>query len=619
MNTTVYILGILLQGIAGVIALLQVRYAPRKLPWLLIALSSLLIVARRAVTLEHVMKTGGEFTAGEILTLIVSLLFFLGVVLMTRMFSGVWKDNVALKTSENALRESEEKFSLVFRKAPVMAAITVLEDGTYLDVNDKFIEVSGFTRGELLGKTSVEVGWLRAEDRQWLIEALHSQGKFSGMECTSYAKDGRPIDCLYHCDLVNIGGVTRLLTMVLDITDRNRAEAERARLEAENLQLQKAKSLGRMAGAIAHLFNNQLSVVIGNLELALVDLSEDAAIRESLIDAMRAARRSAETSGLMLTYIGQSTDKGDLLDLSKVCRQNLPVLQNAMPEGVALKTELMPSGPVVRAQADQIKKVLTNLIANGWESIGHGTGAVTLATRIIPASEIPKSNLFPVDWKPAGVVFSCLEVTDTGCGMAEDNLDNIFDPFYTTKFTGRGLGLAVVLGIVKSWGGAIGVESRKNQGSTFRVFLPLVGDELPRPPEDATEVHHVDFGGAVLLVDSQDSVRNMAQSMLERLGYEVLAVSGGAEAVSLLRETPDRVRCVVTDLTMSGMDGLETLAALRKIRPLIPVVLTSGNDEAQVMMGRYSEQPQAFLHKPYSKDDLQAAIDMALKKLPGTR
>jgi len=272
-----------------------------------------------------------------------------------------------------------------------------------------------------------------------------------------------------------------------DITERKRVEAESARLEAENQQLQKAESLGRMAGAIAHIFNNQLSVVMGNLELALMDLPEDAAIRGELIQAMRAARRSADVSGLMLTYLGQSRGEPELLDLSEVCRKNLPMLQETMPEGIVLETDLLSPGPVVRAHENQMLQILTNLITNGCESIGHSTGRVTVTTRIIPASEVPKSHLMLFDWKPAEGVFSCLEVIDTGCGIAEDDIDKIFDPFFSTKFVGRGLGLAVVLGLVKTGGGAMGVESKKNQGSIFRVFLPLVTDELPRPSEKAAQ------------------------------------------------------------------------------------------------------------------------------------
>jgi signal transduction histidine kinase/CheY-like chemotaxis protein len=415
-------------------------------------------------------------------------------------------------------------------------------------------------------------------------------------------------------EVIELSGQQYVLGLTHDITERKRAEEDRARLESENRQLQKVESLARMAGAIAHLFNNHLAVVIGNLELALMDLSADAPVRVDLIEAMRAARRSADVSGLMLTYLGQTTDKGEPQDLSDICRHNLPMLRDAVPKGVALKTDLLSPGPVARANTIQMRQVLTHLVTNGLESIGHTAGTVTLATRIIPASEISKFHLTPIGWKPAADAFSCLEVTDTGCGMAEEDLDKIFDPFYTTKITGRGMGLAVVLGLVKTWGGAIGVESQQNEGSTFRVFLPLVTGELSRVSEKATEAHQVEQGGTVLLVEDQDTVRKMAESMLKRLGYEVLAASGGTEAVKMFRENADPVRCVITDLSMPGMDGWETLAALRKIRPHIPVILVSGHDEAHAMGGHYPEQPEVFLHKPYLKSDLEAAIDTALKK-----
>jgi CheY-like chemotaxis protein len=290
------------------------------------------------------------------------------------------------------------------------------------------------------------------------------------------------------------------------------------------------------------------------------------------------------------------------------------MLRNAMPEGISLETDLLSSGPVVQANVNQVQQVLTHLITNAWESIGHSTGTVTLATRIISASEVPKSHLTPIGWKPAADAFSCLEVMDTGCGMAEEDLDKIFDPFYTTKFTGRGMDLAVVLGLVKTWGGAIGVESKRNQGSTFRVFLPLVTDELLRPSQKTTEINEIEHGGSVLLVDDQDTVLKMAESMLKRLGYEVLAASGGDAAVNMLRERPDQIRFVITDLTMPRMDGWETLTALRKILPHIPVIMVSGHDEAYAMNANHSERPQVFLHKPYSMDDLKAAIDTALRK-----
>ena len=531
---------------------------------------------------------------------------------------GVISDITERKGAEEELRVSEERLRAITESA--QDAILMMDSKGIISYwNPAATRMLGFTREEAIGHN---LHRLIAPER---FHAAHhaafpkfmetGRGEAVGktLELVARRKDGEEIPVELSLSAFFMNG-WQAVGLLRDITDRKRGEAERARLEAENRQLQKAESLGRMAGSIAHIFNNQLAVVLGNLELALMDLSEDDIIRSNLIEAMRAARRSADVSGLMLTYLGQNVGIPEPLDLLEVCSQNLPMLRDTMPEGIILKTDLLSPGSVARANAGQLQQVLTNLITNGWESIGHSDGTVTLATRIIPISEIPKSHLWPMGWKPAEESFACLEVTDTGCGIAEDDLDKIFDPFYTTKFAGRGLGLAVVLGIVNAWGGAISVESKKDRGSIFRVFLPLVTDAVPLPTEKVTEAHQIELGGTVLLVDDQDTVRKMAESMLKRLGFEVLAASGGAEAVNLLLDNPDVIRCVITDLTMPGMDGWQTLAALQEIRPHIPVIVVSGHDEAHVKTGNYSRQPHVFLHKPYSKAELLAAIDTALKR-----
>ena len=520
------------------------------------------------------------------------------------------------KRVEEELRVSEERFRTVFELASVGMAQADPDTGRWQRVNHKLCEITGYSAEELIGKRFFEITHPDDQQHDWEAFQELKNGKVNEYqrEKRYLRKDGTIIWVNVNVTLlVNVDRSTVGFAVIEDITRRKQAEEDRLRLEQRIQQAQKAESLGRMAGAIAHLFNNQLGVVMGNLELALMDLSGDAPIREDLNEAMRAARRSAEISGLMLTYLGQSAGMPEPLDLSDVCRQNLPMLQNAMPEGIALKTDLLSSGPIVSAHANEMLQVLTNLINNGSESIGNGAGTVTLATSIIQASEIPESHLVPIGWKPAAETFACLEVTDTGCGIAEEDLNKIFDPFFTTKFTGRGLGLAVVLGLVKTWGGAISVESKNNQGSILRVLLPLITDELPRSSENAMKPHLIEPGGKVLLADDQDSVRKMAESMLRRMGYEVLAASGGAEAVGLFLENLDQVRFVITDLTMPGMDGWHTLVALREIRPLIPVILVSGHDEAHAMVRDYPEQPHLFLHKPYSKAELQAAIDKALQ------
>jgi len=249
---------------------------------------------------------------------------------------------------------------------------------------------------------------------------------------------------------------------------------ERKHLEKKVHYLEKTESLGRMAGAIAHHFNNQLAVVQGNLELAMGDLPVSTATHCFLMEAMLASRKASEISGLMLTYLGQNVSQREILDLSDVCRQHLPRLRNALPAGIDLVAELMDKGPLVAMSAMQLGRVLDHLVTNGAEALGDRPGSVTVTTGILSPSAISLTSILPIDWQPGNGNWAYIEVKDTGPGINEDDIAKVFDPFFSTKFTGRGLGLAVVLGIVKAGDGAIAVQSRKDRGTVFQLFLPLV-------------------------------------------------------------------------------------------------------------------------------------------------
>lgn len=201
---------------------------------------------------------------------------------------------------------------------------------------------------------------------------------------------------------------------------------------------------------------------------------------------------------------------------------------------------------------------------------------------------------------------------DTGCGIPEETLDHIFDPFYSTKFTGRGLGLAVAMSLVRAWSGMIHVNSEVNGGSCFRVFLPLAEDVLPPQPARMTKQEIFKAEGTVLLVDDDASLRMVVEAVLKNLGCTVFVAKNGSEAVTLFHEHQDSIDCLLTDLSMPDMDGWETLAALRKIKPDLPAILSSGYDESRVMNCDYKELPQAFLHKPYTKDDLKKILNRLL-------
>ena len=406
------------------------------------------------------------------------------------------------------------------------------------------------------------------------------------------------------------GEVQYVVCAGTDITEETRRHEMALRLN----QIEKTDSLGRMAGAIAHHFNNQLSVVLGNLELAMDHMPSGAISRGNLVDARRAAQRGADLSSQMLTYLGQTAARQEPLELCETCRRMLPMLQVALPVHVQLETDFPSPGPVIQGNANQVQQVLTNLLTNAWEAIGDNPGTIFLTIKTMPARELPSIGRFPMDWKPAFSAYACLEVRDTGCGMALDTIDRVFDPFYTDKFTGRGLGLPVVLGLVKASNGAISVESVPDEGSIFRVFWPLSMEKSIRPSETLKSIREIEGGGTVLLVDDEAMLRKMGRLMLEHLGFAVLTAPTGEAALDVFREHLDDIRCVITDLSMPGLNGWETLAALRKIDLALPVILASGYDEASVMGEDHAERPQAFLSKPYSLKDLKAALERTLLK-----
>jgi len=391
---------------------------------------------------------------------------------------------------------------------------------------------------------------------------------------------------------------------------------ERVRLQQRLRILEKNESLDRMAGAIAHLFNNHLAAVIGNLELLEDDLPPGDRGYENLKAAQTAARRAAETSGLMLTFLGRSGGKPAPVDLAKACRQCIAGLEADGPMAVEIRRELPDSGPVIRVDRSHLDQIISVLITNGLESM-EKAGEVRLSINIADASNISHTHRFPLDWEPNSENYACLTVADTGRGMDDTTIGRIFDPFFTDKFTGRGLGLPVVLGILKASEGGVTVESEPGRGSVFRVFFPLhktavqnvatAPDVGPGPLEGTT---------TVLLADDMDLVRNAVRAMLVHLGFDVITARDGVEAVDIFRRRAKDIRLVLTDLSMPGLNGWEVLKTVHDIRPDIPVILASGYDEATALDQDRAFQPQGFLNKPFQMDELKKALAKVWKSTP---
>jgi len=516
------------------------------------------------------------------------------------------------------LNRSEKKYRELFEMESDAIFLINNVSGEIYEGNTAATKLYGYSIDELLSMRNIDLSAQPDRTTRAMNEKLTSipvryhrkkDGTVFPVEITANHLVWRDIQC--H------------IASIRDITERLQAEAEKAELEAQNRQLQKADSLGRMAGAIAHHFNNQLCAVMGNLEIAMDDLPPGVILNESLTEAMQAARKAADVSGLMLTYLGQTPGKQEPIDLSETCRQSLTLLHAATPKGMILKADFPSSGPVIRADTNQMHQILTNLVTNAWEAISDSRGTIALTVKAVSHADIPTSACFPIDWRPQSIPYACLEVSDTGCGISNKDIEKLFDPFFTTKFTGRGLGLPVVMGIVKAHGGCVTVESKPGKGSIFRVFLPVSTEELPIQYDlpaiteavqtgKVEKISKIENGGTVLLIEDDEHVRKMANKMLSHLGYTVIEAKDGAEAVEIFQQHQDEIRCVISDLTMPHMNGWDTLAALRKTSPDIPVILSSGYDEAHVMADEHPERPNAFLGKPYRLQELNNTIRQTL-------
>ena len=392
-----------------------------------------------------------------------------------------------------------------------------------------------------------------------------------------------------------------------DLISLTLAEHERRRLEARIVQTQKLESLGVLAGGIAHDFNNLLQGILGNAELLEATLPGDPVSRRRLAGVRQAAMRCADLCDEMLAYSGQGEFVIEPVRLPEVVDEMGQLLESALSAGCELRNELDPALPPVLADRTQLRQVIMNLITNASEAVGDGPGVVTVQGALRTLGERELESPWLRETPPAGDYVS-LVVTDTGEGMAPETLARIFDPFYTTKVMGRGLGLAALLGIVRSHHGSVQVSSTPGEGTRFEVLLPAGRDEdVDTRPADTAETTW-DGAHTVLLVDDDEMVRMAGSAMLGQVGCRVLEAENGPQALALFADHVGEVDCVILDLLMPEMDGEETFRRLRALAPEVPVVLSSGYSARRVATRFPDERHLSFLKKPYDSASLLARL-----------
>jgi PAS domain S-box-containing protein len=402
------------------------------------------------------------------------------------------------------------------------------------------------------------------------------------------------------------GSVVALVGVTRDVTAAREAEQTRRLLDQQLQETQKLESLGVLAGGIAHDFNNLLTGVLGNISLARLHLGDNAAARAHLDAVETSAVRAADLCQQMLAYAGKGRFHLQRLDLGALVTDMLPLLRLSVAKGVTLRVDVAPDLPAIWADPTQMRQVLLNLVINGSDAIS-GAGAVDIAVRAADGTSPILGEMVPaVEPSDAGCVL--LDVADTGCGMTPEMLARVFEPFYTTKFTGRGLGLSVVHGIVRGHRGGVRVDSTPSRGSRFTVALPAFAGEAEPLERLAPATATWRGAGVALVADDEDLVRDVAVTMLRELGFETVAVDNGQEAVEAFAAEPSRFAIVLLDLTMPVLNGVEALRGIRAIDPGARVVVMSGFDEEASADRFGADAPSAFIHKPFTVSDLRESL-----------
>ncbi|MCP4872766.1 MAG: response regulator [Proteobacteria bacterium] len=383
------------------------------------------------------------------------------------------------------------------------------------------------------------------------------------------------------------------VAVALDVTE---TRAEQSRMQ----HMQKLESLGILAGGIAHDFNNLLVGMLGNSSLALMELPPDSPARLAVSRIEKAAARGSDLTRQLLAYSGKGRFVVEALDLGRVVQEMTELLQVSLSAMAVMRLDLDQGAPPVRADASQVRQVVMNLITNASDAVADRSGTITVRVGAMHLDRRYLDTLELADDLQPGL-FTFIEVSDTGVGMSPEVVQRMFDPFFSTKLAGHGLGMAAVLGIVRGHSGGLKVYSEQGKGTTVKVLFPAemgaeatISAELPpdRPPVPGQ-------GLCVLVADDQETVRDVARAVLERAGYRTLLAVDGQEAIETFDAYCGVIDVAVIDLTMPRASGEEVFRHIRSVRPGLPVLLTSGYNEQDATSSFVGKGLAGFLQKPW--------------------
>ena len=513
-----------------------------------------------------------------------------------------------LARQEESLRESERNYREIFNAANDAVFIHDSNTGAILDVNESMLHLFGFSREEALRLHPDDTSLGRSpfsavEARQWMAKSITEGPQV--FEWHARKKGGDLFWVEVSLKSANISGQRRILAIVRDITGRKKAEAEREKLEAQLRQAHKMESVGRLAGGVAHDFNNMLGVILGHAEIALDQVAPSQPLHANLEEIRKAAQRSADLTRQLLAFARKQTIAPKILDLNDAVTGMLKLLPRLIGEDISLTwfpgADLRP----IKIDPSQVDQIITNLCVNARDAIDGG-GTISLETGNITFDEVDCSA--QPGFVPGEYVF--LAISDDGCGMDPETLAQVFEPFFTTKSIGKGtgLGLATVYGIVKQNNGFVYVSSEPGKGTTFKIFLPQMAAETIETTVSNKKEVSEGQGETVLLVEDEKSLRVICLRYLQALGYKVLQAETSTAALQLSEHYPDDIHLLLTDVVMPGMNGRQLAQRVCAAKPGVKVLFMSGYTADVIAQRGVLEHNMHFISKPFSRNELARKV-----------
>ncbi|MBS1233376.1 MAG: sensor hybrid histidine kinase, partial [Nitrospirae bacterium] len=479
----------------------------------------------------------------------------------------------------------------------------------YTFLTEPYLKLLGYCKDEVMETNfSLYIAENSAKEMFSAFNQVYKTGiPIKNYECCVIKKDGsrRTIELFASLLRDSNHRPTGFRGIIRDITDRKHAEEEREKLQEQLIQAQKMESVGRLAGGVAHDFNNMLSVIIGNTEMALNRVKPSEPLHQSLQNILNAGNRSTDLTRQLLAFARKQTASPKVLDLSDTVTGMLKMLRRLIGEDIELIWKPGPMLWKVKIDPSQIDQLLANLMVNARDAI-EKTGSITIETSNSVCDDAYCKDR--PEWIPGDYVV--LVVSDSGCGMDKETLSNIFEPFFTTKKEGQGtgLGLATVYGIVKQNNGFINVYSEPGHGTTFRIYLPRYMDESRENTDEEPEPQIQGGTETVLIVEDEPTVLTISKGMLEMLGYKVLVANGRDQALRLIHEYDGNIDLLLTDVVMPGMNGKELSEQILTIKPNLKCLYMSGYTADVIARQGILDEGIKFISKPFSLQDLAAKV-----------